>query len=394
MLLRLHFQQLDRVAHLHARQHLVALVVGCIVAAFLVDGDVARLDQRRAVGAQHVALRAVRARQDVDRDRVEQRVCHLTGHRAFPDQRVELELVGLKITLDVGRNDAGGGRTYRLVRFLRILGFGLVYPHLFRHRFRAIELRDHLANLLHRLGRERHRVGTHVGDQADAALARVHAFIQLLCHAHGALGGEAELARSFLLQRRGGERRRRVAAALLAIDLQHGERPVRSGRGRQALLGRARAGLVGEAELLDLVAAKFDQLEGKGLLAVLADGVDAPVLARLEGRDFRFALANHAQRGTLHPAGGQPAPHLLPQQRRQVEADQVVQRAPRLLRVHQVERQLARRGHRLAHGVAGDLVEHYAVHGLVLEVAALLENLGQVPGDGLTLTVRVGRKVQ
>ena len=44
------------------------------------------------------------------------------------------------------------------------------------------------------------RVGTHVGDQADCIAANVHAFIQLLCHAHGAAGGEAEFARGLLLQ--------------------------------------------------------------------------------------------------------------------------------------------------------------------------------------------------
>ena len=66
--------------------------------------------------------------------------------------------------------------------------------------------------------REVHGVGAHVGDEADAAFAEIDAFIELLRQAHGALRGEAELARGFLLQRRGGERRRRIAAALLAVD--------------------------------------------------------------------------------------------------------------------------------------------------------------------------------
>ena len=70
----------------------------------------------------------------------------------------------------------------------------------------------------HGLVGQRHRVGTHVGDEADGAFAEIHAFIELLRQAHGALRGEAELARGFLLQRRGGERRRRIALALLAVD--------------------------------------------------------------------------------------------------------------------------------------------------------------------------------
>ncbi len=51
-----------------------------------------------------------------------------------------------------------------------------------------------------------------------------------------------------------------------------------------------------------------------------------------------LALADHAQRRALHAAGRQTAAHLLPQQRRQVEADEIVERAARLLRVDQVDR--------------------------------------------------------
>src|SRR4029077_11568495 len=56
--------------------------------------------------------------------------------------------------------------------------------------------------------------------------------------------------------------------------------------------------------------------------------------------------------------------------------------------------QTARLTHRLADGVAGDLVEHHAVHVLTVEVAALLEDLLQVPGDGLAFAVRVGGQIE
>jgi hypothetical protein len=69
-----------------------------------------------------------------------------------------------------------------------------------------------------RLGGQRDRVGAHVGDQADAALADVDAFIELLRDAHGALRRKTELARGFLLQRRGRERRRGIAARCLLVD--------------------------------------------------------------------------------------------------------------------------------------------------------------------------------
>jgi hypothetical protein len=71
-----------------------------------------------------------------------------------------------------------------------------------------------------------------------------------LRQAHGALGGIAEFARRFLLQRGGGERWRRISAALLAFDgddVQEALRGILDG-----LLDAARRGLVGETELLDL----------------------------------------------------------------------------------------------------------------------------------------------
>ena len=121
------------------------------------------------------------------------------------------------------RRDGGRGRTDGLVRLLGVLRLGLVDARLLGHLVRAVEPRGDLADLLHRLGRQRHRVGTHVGDEADAALADVDALVELLREAHGAPRVEAELARGLLLQRRGGEGRRRVAPALLAVD---GERRV------------------------------------------------------------------------------------------------------------------------------------------------------------------------
>jgi hypothetical protein len=76
-----------------------------------------------------------------------------------------------------------------------------------------------------------------------------------------------------------------------------------------------------------------------------------------------------------------PAAHLLPQQRREIETDQVVERTARLLRVDQVERQVARLGNGALYLALGDLVEHHALDVLALEIAAFFEQLTQVPGD-------------
>ena len=50
--------------------------------------------------------------------------------------------------------------------------------------------------------------------------------------------------------------------------------------------------------------------------------------------------------------------------------------------------------HRFAHRVLGDLVEHHALHVLALELALRLQELVQMPGDGLALAVGVGREEQ
>ena len=47
-----------------------------------------------------------------------------------------------------------------------------------------------------------------------------------------------------------------------------------------------------------------------------------------------------------------------------------------------------------SYGHVRDLVEHDALDGLTLELAALLEQLAQVPGDSFPFAVRVGREIQ
>src|SRR5579863_10054566 len=113
---------------------------------------------------------------------------------------------------------------------------------------------------------------------------------------------------------------------------------------------------------------------------MLSQAIDAPVFLRHEGRDLILAFADHAQRRTLHASGRQSAAHLLPQQWREVEADQVIECAPSLLRIHQVKRQFAWRGDRGANGVLCYLVKHHAMHLLAVQLAALLEYLEQMPG--------------
>ncbi len=121
MLRRHDADQLDPIALLHGRQHVIRIVLHGVIQAFLVDRYVARFDQGRAVGAQHRALRPLGARAHFNRDGIEDRRRHLAGDGALPDQRIQPKLIGLQLVLDVSRQHAGGGGPDRLVRLLSVL---------------------------------------------------------------------------------------------------------------------------------------------------------------------------------------------------------------------------------------------------------------------------------
>ena len=401
VLLGLERDERDHVAFVHRRQHVIVVVRLHVVRAFLVHGHVARLHQRGAVRAQHVPLRAIRAGEHVDGDGVEHRVTHLRGDGALPDERIELELIR-----DRACSRCPPARwPRRSGEWLRALparsSISSCRRAALRPLRRAVELRGDFTDLAHGFVRERHGVRAHIGDEADGAFADVHAFIELLREAHGAAGVEAELARGFLLQRRRGERRRRIAAPLLAIDGEHASEPSASPEApalRAALISVCSTSRA-EPAFTKLNCSTFVPLysmsfSGKRCSVCSPSPSSVQYSCGTNARDLFFALADHAQRGALHAAGGEAAPHFLPEQRREIEADEIVERAPRLLRVHEIERQVARLGHRLAHRGLGDLVEHHAMHLLVRELAALFQDLRQMPGDGFALAVRVGREVQ
>src|SRR5699024_7231629 len=181
---------------------------------------------------------AVDAGRQVGADGVEQRVHHLAGDGALPDQLVQTRLVGAQISLHLLRQARARSRANGLVRFLRVLRFRLVAARLGGQGLVAITLLDAGAQLAHGFAGQRYRVGAHVGDQAGGFAVQRNALVQRLRRAHGAAGGKAELARGFLLQRRGGERWRRIAPALSLVDLADGELVTGGGaQGGQRLVG-------------------------------------------------------------------------------------------------------------------------------------------------------------
>ena len=139
------------------------------------------------------------------------------------------------------------------------------------------------------------------------------------------------------------------------------------GGGRERRLDLGRAHGVVDGELLDFFALKIGQFGAEFPVPGGEVGLDGPVFARHEFLDLLFALDDQPQRRTLHPAGREAAAHLFPQQRRQIEADQIVERAARLLRINKVERQRTRLLDGVLNGGLGDFVKLDAVHRLAVE---------------------------
>src|SRR4029453_8050698 len=119
---------------------------------------------------------------------------------------------------DVLRPAIHVGRADRLVRLLGVLGRRFVDARRLRQVFYGVDAVDVEPAGGDGLVGERHAIGSHVGDEADRLAAQVDALVELLRDAHGATGGEADLARGLLLQGRGREGREGVAAEGFAPD--------------------------------------------------------------------------------------------------------------------------------------------------------------------------------
>jgi hypothetical protein len=196
---------------------------------------------------------------------------------------------------------------------------------------------------------------------------------------------EAQLARGFLLQGRGGEGRGgRALAGLLLDGGDLEDRLLHGGPGGQ---GRT---LVAQVELGELLVLVLDQAGQERLGAGRDVGLDGPVFLGLEALDLQLAVDDQAQADRLHAAGRAAARQLAPQHRRQGEADQIVQGAAGQIGLDQLHVDVARMGHGLQHRGLGDGVEGDALDGLVLDRLLLLQHLQHVPADGFPFAVGVG----
>ncbi len=320
---------------------------------------------------------------DSDRLGLIDRRLHPAGHKTLPDQLVQTVLVSLEIIFHQFRREVHVGRADGFMRVLRRV-FVLHGP--VAHKTISIMFADiSLAGTVGFVG-DAGGVGTKVGDQTDRAVAcDAYAFIQLLRKRHGLPGREVQEVRGILLKRGSRERVGRVFASGAFTDFTDNE--FLAGKTLLKLLH----GLFGVqfhpdvlvlADLAVIIRAET-VFSGQKLR------FETPVFLRDESLDLGFAVADHPKHGGLHAAGGQFAFDFLPEDRRQFVADDAVHDTPRLLRVHQVHVDFRRLLQRALHRGLGDLVKLDAAGILAFHV----QRFFQMPCNGLSFAVRVGRKI-
>ncbi len=346
-----------------------------------------------------------------DRGRRSEGVSHLAGDCSPPDQFVEP--IAVDVVAERGAHLTGGlevipGRTDRLVRLLGVLDLLRVGAGPLGHVLRPVESPGLVAGGGERsLGQVR-RVRTHVGDVA--------VLVQLLCHLHRSLAGEAQFAAGLLLQGGGHERRVGRAAVRLGLHRPDCEDGVGEPAGQGTCRGlvephHVRGGdLAGGCEVASggqPAAVERDQVRrqrsGVGWLGVCGpalrttvargqraeDTFDVPVLSRGEAHPGAFAFDQDAGCHALDPARRQPRHHLFPQHRADLVAVEPVENPPRFLGVDQVLVDLTRVVHRSLDRLRRDLVEDHPLHR-----HGRLQRLQQVPGDRLALAVLVCGEVE
>ena len=228
--------------------------------------------------------------------------------------------------------------------------------------------------------RQSHRVGTHIGNQAGRPDPfHIDALVKLLRNAHRAARGHVQLARRFLLKRRGNKRRRHRFLFLPALNAANRKLVACNGSSHRHCL------LLGFELRLSVLPAvvtggKFAALRSHQLR------VDRPVFLRHKGADLLLPVNHKAGRNRLHAPSGQPALDLAPKKRRQAVTHNAVQDPARLLRVNQVNINIARVVNPIADGIFRNLIEGYTLGIGIFQ----LKQFFDVPGNGLPLAVRVG----
>ena len=144
-------------------------------------------------------------------------------------------------------------------------------------------------------------------------------------------------------------------------------------------------GCFGSLFVVDVVAVEFFAVQmgqacrhGSTVLC-REGGRDGPVFLRIENLDLGFAFADQAQGDRLHASRRFRSRQFAPQDWRQAEPDQIVERAAGEIGVDQLAVQFARVVYRLDNGVLGDFVENDAFDNDIVQGTALGQDFLQMP---------------
>ena len=140
----------------------------------------------------------------------------------------------------------------------------------------------------------------------------------------------------------------------------------------------------------ELLAVNGREFSGKLCAAPFLElHADRPVFLGHECLNLLLAVAYKLDRHRLHAAGGKPLLDLAPEERAELVADDAVEHAARLLRVHAVEVDRVRILDRCLNGGLRDLVEDDAA--ILVRVDA--QNVREMPSDRLAFAVRIACQI-
>ena len=358
-----------------------------LLAGLLVNREEALEPEDGALGTQQIGGPAGGwCRGDVYHRLVVEGRAHLRGHETVPDELVQRELVLGEEALDGLRRPRHVGGSDRLVRVLGAL-LRAVEVGLLGDVLRPVHAGDALAHGAKRIRGDPGGVGAHVGDQAGAVFAaELHPFVELLGDLHRPPHREAQLAVGVLLQLGRDEGRHGPSLALPRLDFLDTE-----SRLLEILPDGVGSFVVSD---LDPLAIPLHQVGAEnGGPPRLEVHLDRPVLLGLEGLDLPLAVADELERDRLHSAGAQAPAHFLPENRADLVADQPVEHAARLLRVHFLRVHINRVLEGGQDRPLRDLVEDHAAELGLRLLALAAQLLREVPADGLALPVGVSGQV-
>ena len=285
------------------------------------------------------------------------------------------------------------------MRLLRVLHLARVLARRIGDVFRAVELQRLLTRGVDAGLGQRRGVGTHVGN--------VTVFVQTLRHTHRALRGVMQLSARLLLQR--GRHKRRVRPAGVRLLLHRRDLELRAREVRRQSFGELLIDDPNALRLLQLATVievpalryaltinagqgcdKFLRLVGisRSRTGVQSCG-DIPVLSGDKRHALALTLDDDPRCHRLHTTCRQARHDLLPQHRGDLVAVKTVEDTATFLGINQVLVQLTSVGRGLQDGLLGDLMEHHAAHRHLG-----LQNLQQVPGNSLALTVGVRCEIE